>query len=136
MIIACLIFIEYERQLDILAEFLIEQWNAQNTEEVNALTDSLMGVDENHCGAGINSFALAPNGLLYICSEAYMRDESSFVGDLKTGVDSAKVHQLYHLSSPVCEKCGEKSCTMCPMENKKITENTTENDLYKERSYL
>lgn len=65
--------------MDILAEFFIEQWNAQNTKEVNALTDSLMGVDENHCGAGINSFALAPNGPLYICSEAYMRDESSFV---------------------------------------------------------
>ena len=100
----------------------IEQMYANGkTPQLNLLTDRMILMKENHCGAGDTNITLAPNGKFYVCPAFYYEDEADSIGDLEHGLD-IKNKQLYKLDyAPICRHCDAYQCKRCIWLNRKTT---------------
>ncbi len=108
----------YEQQMYILTDFIIQQYVDGNYLQVNAITDEVSGIttDNNDCGAGITSIAIAPDGQMYICPGMYFAGEASigsadkFNSDYKDAIRRSK--------SGICVDCKNSYCSRCLYQNK------------------
>lgn len=76
---------DYANELDRLSDIVRLAHTEGREFQINVLSD----IDSNSCddcGAGIDSFALAPNGRFYACPAFYFDDPDNYIGDLKTGI--------------------------------------------------
>ncbi len=112
---------QYDKQLDLVVAFIADKYRQGDEVELNVLTDIWNLKSMKNCDAGTGSFALAPNGRIYMCPAFYFDDPDDFVGTLVEGV-SVKNPQLLELkNAPICSACDVYSCNRCKYLNKKMT---------------
>lgn len=114
-------FERYKQILEALSGYLEELYTEGKTPQLNILTDRMMLMDMNNCGAGDTAITLAPNGKFYVCPAFYYEDEKDSIGDLEHGLD-IKNKQLYKLEyAPICRHCDAWQCKRCVWLNRKTT---------------
>ncbi len=112
---------QYKIQLDEIVYFIAEKYKQGEEIELNILTDIWNLKSMNNCDAGTDSFALAPNGRIYMCPAFYFDDPDCHIGTLTDGI-SIKNSQLLHLdNAPICSACDVYNCNRCKYLNKKMT---------------
>jgi len=104
----------YETQLDLVSA---QAQRCLHSKEINIITDRLWLSEMHNCGAGVTSFALGPNGLLYICPGFYYSDPDRAVGSLETGVNQQLVELCKLDRAPVCKGCAAYHCRRCVLDN-------------------
>lgn len=112
---------QYEVQLGYIAEALKRHYAAGRRIEVNVLTDLWHLTERCDCGAGEDSFTVAPNGKIYLCPAFYFADPQDTVGTLETGIHPPVPQLLKADSSPYCRACDVYSCRRCKFLNKTLT---------------
>ncbi|MBR5673310.1 MAG: CXXX repeat peptide maturase [Muribaculaceae bacterium] len=89
--------------------------------QFNLLTDRMILMTMNNCGAGNSCITLAPNGKFYICPAFYYENHEDSVGDLVNGIIIPN-NQLYKLdNAPICRNCDSWQCKRCVWLNRKMT---------------
>jgi radical SAM peptide maturase (CXXX-repeat target family)/CXXX repeat peptide maturase len=115
--------IEYERQLNQIAELLINNKSSSKRKisKINVLTDYLENKEKNNCGAGYRNFSIGPNMNIYRCHTEYTEQHES-IGNIKDGIYKLKdKHLLTPDYQPICNKCSASQCPNCIILNKKST---------------
>lgn len=114
-------FEQYKTLLKKLSGAIEKLYIEGKTPQLNLLTDRMMLIQMNNCGAGDMSITLAPNGKFYVCPAFYYEDEEDSIGDLEHGLD-IKNKQLYKLEyAPICRHCDAWQCKRCIWLNRKTT---------------
>ena len=114
-------FLTYKRVLESLAEKVKDLYVEGKTPQLNILTDRMMLMQMNNCGAGDSSITLAPNGKFYVCPAFYFEEENDATGDLENGLD-IRNPQLFKLDyAPICRRCDAWQCRRCVWLNRKTT---------------
>lgn len=111
---------EYEGSLHILSQAILERVKQAIPTHLNILTDRLQLTSMNNCNAGIESIALCPDGLFYICPAFYF----SKMGNSGNPIDGIAIQnqQLFKLDyAPICRKCDAFHCKRCVWLNVKNT---------------
>lgn len=111
----------YEAELRQVAATVRRCYEDGRPVEVNVLTDLWHLTDICDCGAGENSFAVAPNGKIYLCPAFYFADPDDAVGTLETGIRVPNPRLLEARNSPYCRSCDVYSCRRCKFLNKSLT---------------
>lgn len=114
---------QYKMQMDKIVAFAAEKYKQGEEIEINVLTDIWNLKSMKNCDAGISTFALAPNGRIYMCPAFYFDDPDSHVGTVTDGNGiSIKNPQLLQLeNAPICSACDVYNCNRCRFLNKKMT---------------
>lgn len=113
----------YKDQLNKIKDYIISDYKGNLIKEINVLTDLLFIDKMDNCNAGDKSFALAPNGKIYLCPAFYFNDENDSIGDLENGISIEKYNSLFKAEgSPVCSKCEALHCSRCIYLNKTFTD--------------
>lgn len=114
-------FEQYDEQLSIISEFVYSLYINGKEPEINVLTDLWEVKEMKNCEAGRYSYALAPNGKIYVCPGFYFENSENAVGDLETGihVKNAKLYELER--APICKTCDVFNCERCKFQNVKTT---------------
>ncbi len=112
---------QYGIQLDKIVAFAVEKYKQGEEIEINVLTDIWNLKSMKNCDAGTGTFALAPNGRIYMCPAFYFDDPNSHIGTIEDGI-SIKNPQLLQLEgAPICSACDVYNCNRCKFLNKKMT---------------
>lgn len=112
--------IRYEQQLKKIIDILLDFYRRGEVKEVNRLTDRLVLSEMDNCGAGEYTYAVAPNGKIYICPAFYYNDPCSDIGSIDEGIILSK--ELFQLEkSPYCSECDAFHCNRCVYLNKHYT---------------
>jgi uncharacterized protein len=112
---------EYKRQLDLIIAFISDSYRKEEAVELNILTDIWDLKHMRNCEAGNGSFALAPNGKLYMCPAFYFDNRDDFVGTLEDGINIKNPQLLEFKNAPICSNCDVYNCKRCKYLNKKLT---------------
>ncbi|NLI11741.1 MAG: radical SAM peptide maturase, CXXX-repeat target family [Peptococcaceae bacterium] len=112
---------EYKNQLNQLVAFLAESYDRESRLELNVLTDIWDLKSTRNCGAGINTFSLAPNGKIYICPAFYFDNPDNHIGTLVDGIKIKNSQLLQVENAPICLVCDVYNCRQCKYLNKKLT---------------
>ena len=54
--------------------------------DINVLTDIFELTEHNRCSSGIYTYALAPNGKIYMCPAVYFNDDKKYLGSIEDGI--------------------------------------------------
>lgn len=111
----------YKGQLEIIAELIINTYKEDKPIEVNVLTDIINLKSMCNCGAGEDTFTLAPNGKIYICAAFYFDNPDNSIGTIEEGIFIKNKHLLELKNAPICSICDAKHCKRCKYLNKKLT---------------
>lgn len=111
----------YESELEEVAEYMAGKMQLGGYLELNVLSDQLNLEKMSNCNAGIDSFALAPDGKLYLCPAFYYDDTGESVGSLQDGINFNYQEFLTLEKSPVCSQCDAYHCHRCVYLNRKQT---------------
>ncbi|MCX7920903.1 MAG: radical SAM peptide maturase, CXXX-repeat target family [Clostridia bacterium] len=111
----------YTAQVEDLKKFIVDTYKEGNPLEVSVLTDRLNLKAMCNCDAGNNTFALAPNGKIYMCPAFYFDNTDSHVGDLESGIYIKNKQLLEVENAPLCSVCDAYHCKRCKYLNKKLT---------------
>ena len=110
---------EYEAQLSLIRGIASQFARQGRPAHLNVLTDRHGLQEMQNCEAGVKNFALAPNGLIYVCPAFYYADPDSAVGNLDLGIDWEKVDLCRLEKAPLCSSaCTAYHCRRCVFENK------------------
>lgn len=111
----------YEKELDIVKEYLFNEWMNNNTKEFNKISDVLLVDKQDACKFGVTSFAISPEGEFYVCPHNYNSEEETIGGIYNEGLQ-VKNQKLYKLEyAALCKVCPAKHCVRCMKKNKKST---------------
>lgn len=111
----------YERELSKLSTLIIESYKEGRPLEINVLTDILELDKMCNCGAGENTFTLAPNGRIYMCPAFYFEDPEKYMCNLDLDT-KLQTNELVGLEqSPLCKGCDAFHCSRCKYLNHKLT---------------
>jgi radical SAM peptide maturase (CXXX-repeat target family)/CXXX repeat peptide maturase len=111
----------YDEQLDKINSLIVNKYKEKYIFELNVLTDLLYSKQNQNCDAGESTYALAPNGKIYMCPAFYFYNPNSYIGNLEDGVNIKNPELLSIDNSPICKVCDVFSCSRCKFLNKKIT---------------
>lgn len=112
---------QYKIQLDKIVAFISDKYNQGEEIEINVLTDIWNLKSMKNCDAGEGSFALAPNGRIYMCPAFYFDDPDCHIGTLKDGINIKNPQLLQLENAPICSVCDVYNCNRCKYLNKKMT---------------
>lgn len=115
-------FKTYENQLGSLTDLIVEKYEDYREIQLNVLTDRLNIRTMCNCDAGNESFALAPNGKIYICPAFYFDNPENNIGDLDSGINIKNEYLLDFEFAPICKECDAYHCNRCKFLNKKLTD--------------
>lgn len=107
----------YESELTKVAEFLVSQYTNGRILDVNVISDRLLLEHMRNCNAGLDSFALGPDGNFYICPAFYFKQKSEKVGSLTDGITFNYAEFLTETKSPICSQCDAYHCRRCVYDN-------------------
>lgn len=112
----------YKQQLEEITVQIISYLKQKEFKEINVLTDRLFLNEMNNCNCGVDNYALAPNGKIYICPAFYFNMPEEYVGDIETGIIKHNMENMLSLSnSPLCTRCDAYQCNRCVLLNRKYT---------------
>ncbi|GAE00762.1 radical SAM domain-containing protein [Clostridium botulinum B str. Osaka05] len=111
----------YKEQLSKILELIKEYHLKEERKEFNKISDTAYLNKLDGCNSGYKSFALAPNGKIYICPKFYFNDETSYIGDIKNGIQLKGKELFKPINSPFCKECDVYHCDCCVYMNKKLT---------------
>lgn len=115
----------YDMQLENIIDIIIKYNRANEKKEINVITDILNQTQMKNCGAGESTYALAPNGKVYICPAVYFTDPEQYIGNLENGFET-NFNELFKLERlELCNKCEAYHCKRCKYLNKLATEEIT-----------
>lgn len=114
-------FTAYRTVLEALGDELEALYAAEQSPQLNLLTDRMMLDGMNNCDAGWHSLTLAPDGRFYVCPAFCAGDGADSVGTLAEGpaVKNAQLYRLDH--APLCRRCDAWQCRRCVWLNRKTT---------------
>lgn len=114
-----IILTTYEHELSKISEYIL---NSNKTLTVNVLNGRSAELEKpNGCGAGVNTFTVAPNGKLYICPAFYFENIENSIGDLERGFTAKYLTQLNIENADECKTCKNLNCSRCLFINKQMT---------------
>ncbi|GHU86193.1 hypothetical protein FACS1894198_5570 [Clostridia bacterium] len=113
----------YEEQLGLILDFVVSSGGELdvNIFDKRSLHEDLEVNYAKGCGCGTLSFAVAPNGKLYVCLGLYYQDEGFSVGDLDKGLNFDYGEQFEDDYSDECGHCRNSKCNRCIYLNKMLT---------------
>lgn len=111
----------YSRQLGKLLPFIAETYEKGEPLELSVLSDIWELNAMRNCDAGQGSFALAPNGRIYLCPGFYFESEEAYAGTLEQGIHLRNPQLLELCNAPICSSCDVYSCKRCKHLNLKLT---------------
>lgn len=111
----------YENQLQMVADFIFDTYKQGSPIELNVLTDIMNLESMYNCDCGITTFALAPNGKIYICPAFYFDNPNDSIGDIRNGIKIKNKELLKLEKAPICSICDAYHCRRCRYLNKKLT---------------
>lgn len=112
----------YEQQLNEICQEIIRYLKMGTFKEVNVITDRLFLKKMNNCNGGVDNYALAPDGKIYICPAFYYKTPQYAIGDIENGITNTKLSKMFDLKhAPVCQRCDAYQCNRCVMKNKTDT---------------
>ena len=111
----------YKYQMELISEKLYKIFLNHKPISINVLTDIFENTCISDCGSGINSFAVAPNGKIYLCPAFYFNNVNDTIGDLKNGIRIEREKLLHVENSKICSNCDSYQCKRCLYLNKKMT---------------
>jgi len=119
---------EYRNQLALIVNHLVEL-NSRNNQhfEINMIEDLIHESEKNYpehrnCKAGDRTFALSPEGKLYVCSAYYSTKPDQNIGNMQEGLTNFKGRHLYKSEyQPICKTCDVYSCLNCVYLNESET---------------
>ncbi|WP_175490766.1 radical SAM peptide maturase, CXXX-repeat target family [Clostridium gasigenes] len=111
----------YKEKLKNISEEMLKYYKNGVMKEVNKITDILLIDEMENCNFGVNNYALAPNGKIYICPAFYYNDPENYICSIGEEI-SIKNQNLFKISSSkFCSQCEIYSCNRCVYDNKKRT---------------
>ncbi|MCK4258657.1 MAG: radical SAM peptide maturase, CXXX-repeat target family [Halanaerobiales bacterium] len=111
----------YENELLKIAEYLAEQLSSGRYLELNVLSDAIHLEKMANCNAGLDSFALAPDGKFYLCPAFYYTENGDAVGTVEEGINFNYREFLTGEKSSLCSACDAYHCRRCIYQNKMQT---------------
>ncbi|WP_242656478.1 radical SAM peptide maturase, CXXX-repeat target family [Ruminiclostridium hungatei] len=111
----------YSRQLDKLLPFIAGTYKKGDPFELSVLSDIWELNTMRNCEAGQSSFALAPNGRIYLCPAFYFEDEDNYAGTPEQGIHMKNPQLMELCNAPICSACDVYSCRRCKQLNIKLT---------------
>ncbi len=112
---------QYKMQLDKVVTFVADKYKQGEEIEINVLTDIWNLKSMKNCDAGTGSFALAPNGRIYMCPAFYFDDPDYHIGTIEDGINIKNSQLLQLENAPICSACDVYNCNRCKYLNKKMT---------------
>ena len=112
---------KYKEQMDEIVQYLSQKYQRGEYLEINRLTDLWDIQKMDNCEAGEKTFALAPNGKIYICPAFYFENPDNYIGTLEDGINIKNGQLLKAESAPICGICDVYSCDRCKFLNQKLT---------------
>lgn len=113
---------QYEKELTKLVNLIVDINRNDDEFELNVLTDRLNLQTMCNCDSGKESFALAPNGKIYICPAFYFNNPDDCIGSLEEGINIKNKYLFNIENAPICKGCDAYNCNRCKFLNKKLTE--------------
>ena len=110
----------YEQLCKINLE-LIEYFEKKDIRQVNVLTDDLFSGKRNNCSFGVENFALAPDGGIYICPAFYFSKKNVIFQSVENLKSFADKEDYNILQNDICKNCDIHHCKFCVYQNKKNT---------------
>lgn len=113
----------YREQLITIKNQLVERIiKLGYKQEINLITDIANLKTHSNCKVGDRSFALAPDGNLYVCAAYYNLGIEHNIGNVIEGINNLKNQHLYKNNyNPLCNICDAYQCTNCKYLNEIIT---------------
>lgn len=111
----------YEVELNKISKIIEKSYEDGNPKEINVLTDRLTLNKICDCGAGVDTFTLAPNGNIYICPAFYFKNEEEHIGNVEKGIQNLDKYHLRIEDAPICSNCDSYHCKRCIYLNKELT---------------
>jgi CXXX repeat peptide maturase len=108
----------YKTQINLSANYLLNQYKSGNPIELNFLSDRLILDKFISCKAGIDHITVAPNGKFYICPAFYHDNENNSIGDLENGITNLDNRILTFDEAPTCSTCDSYHCKQCVFLNR------------------
>lgn len=112
---------QYKAELDKVVILVVDKYKRGEEIEINVLTDIWNLKSMRNCDAGTHSFALAPNGRIYMCPAFYFDNPESHIGNLNEGINIKNPQLLQLENAPICSSCDVYNCNRCKYLNKKLT---------------
>lgn len=111
----------YSNELDFINNIIIDEHKKGRMVEVSVVSDLLYSASMTNCEAGVEFFALAPNGKFYLCPAIYFENPENHIGSIETGINITN-QQLFDIkAATICETCDVYNCKRCKHLNKKLT---------------
>lgn len=111
---------EYRFWINNLAVSIGEIYKENCMPQINILTDRVFLESPNHCGAGIDSITVAPDGKFYICPAFYYSNLPS-VGNVGQNPLINNIQLLELKNAPICRICDAWHCRRCVWLNQMLT---------------
>lgn len=113
---------DYKNQLKNISDLLVKIYEEGKAAEVNVLTDRINLNKMDNCDCGEETYALGPNGKIYICPGFYFYDEDMAIGDIENGISINNEELMTIENSPICSQCDAYQCNRCKLLNLKTTD--------------
>lgn len=111
----------YKVFLGKILNIIISSWESKNYFSVNVITNELFANTNRSCGAGKNSYAVSPDGNIYICAGFYHEYPDNHIGNIETGLNNIYSKYCDMDRAPLCENCSVRHCSRCVLKNKRGT---------------
>jgi len=113
---------KYSHELDKLIKIIVEIYKNSEVIDINVLTDIFELQEHNRCSSGVYTYALAPNGKVYMCPAAYFNDENKYMGSIEDGILKNLNEEFKSKNLIMCGKCDSYHCKNCKFINELMTE--------------
>ncbi len=105
----------YEDEMKKYLKIVID--NGLFDKSINVINDLLNTTSMRNCNAGVTSFTVAPNGLLYLCPAFYYH-----FNNMGYDLEHISRNELCELKkAPLCQLCSNYTCPRCIYQNKVMT---------------
>ncbi|MEG0308262.1 MAG: radical SAM peptide maturase, CXXX-repeat target family [Clostridium sp.] len=113
---------KYSKELDRIVDTVAKSYKSGKKISINVLTDLLDLEEHNRCSAGVMTYALAPNGKIYMCPATYFRNADENLGDLQEGIKKDFSYEFKSENLELCSGCEAYHCKNCKALNQLMTE--------------
>jgi CXXX repeat peptide maturase len=112
----------YRAAVQSLGEYVYRRYVANQSIELNVVSDRLMLRQMRNCNAGIDHLTVSPSGQFYLCPGFFHSQGLEYVGGtLATGPELRNNRLLELGNAPICRTCDAWHCKRCVWLNQRAT---------------